>query len=206
MFPYLYEVARDQFLAHGYWALFFTLLLENAGIPLPGETMLLFAAFLAHQHHELSLRLIVLTGIAACTLGDNLGYWSGYHGGRPLLDRYQKFFRVSGRKIRRGEALFDRYGAITVFWARFIFGMRVIAGPLAGVLQMKWRKFVLYNFLGAGLWVSVISTVGFVFGKNWDRLLGILRGANELLLVAAVVTGLYLWRRYRKGTGDKGPR
>jgi len=80
------------------------------------------------------------------------------------------------------------------------------AGPLAGVLQMKWRKFVLYNFLGAGLWVSVISTVGFVFGKNWDRLLGILRGANELLLVAAVVTGLYLWRRYRKGTGDKGPR
>lgn len=206
MFPYLYELIRNQFLAHGYWTLFSTLLLENAGIPLPGETMLLFAAFLAHQHHELSLGLIMLTGIAACTLGDNLGYWIGHHGGRPLLDRYQKYFRVSDGKIRRGEALFDRYGAITVFWARFIFGLRVIAGPLAGVLRMNWRRFALYNFLGAALWVSVIATVGFVFGKNWDRLLRILRSANELLVMAAVVMALYLWWRYRKGTRDKGSR
>ena len=198
MFSALFELARNQFLAHGYWALFVTLLLENAGVPLPGETMLLFAAFLAHQHQELSLVLIVLTGIAACTLGDNLGYWVGHHGGRPLLDRYQRFFRVSDRKIQRGEALFERYGAVTVFWARFVFGMRVIAGPLAGVLRMNWRKFVLYNILGASLWVSVIAALGFVFGKNWARLVRILRSANELLLVAAVVVALYLWWRYRK--------
>jgi membrane-associated protein len=105
---------------------------------------------------------------------------------------------VSDRKIQRGEALFERYGAVTVFWARFVFGMRVIAGPLAGVLRMNWRKFVLYNILGASLWVSVIAALGFVFGKNWARLVRILRSANELLLVAAVVVALYLWWRYRK--------
>ena len=149
MLPDLFEVLRDHFTTHGYWTLAITLLLENAGIPLPGETMLLFASFLASQHHQLNLGLIILVATAACTVGDNLGYWIGYHGGRPLLHRYQKFFRISDEKIAHGEEMFERFGPATVFVARFVFGMRIIAGPLAGVLRMQWRRFVLFNFLGA---------------------------------------------------------
>ena len=128
MLPHLFEVLRNYFHTHGYWTLAVTLLLENAGIPLPGETMLLLASFLASQEHQLHLTLIIIVAIAACTLGDNLGYWIGFHGGRPLLHRYQRFFRVSDEKIARGEKLFNRFGPATVFFARFVFGMRVIAG------------------------------------------------------------------------------
>ena len=196
--PDLFEVLRDHFTTHGYWTLAITLSLENAGIPLPGETMLLFASFLAFQHHGLNLGLIIAVGTLACTLGDNLGYWIGYHGGRPLLHRYQRVFRVSDEKIERGEKLFERFGAATVFFARFVFGMRVIAGPLAGVLRMPWRRFVLFNFLGASLWVTVISCVGYFFGRHWQRLLEIVGRANLVVFALAVVVVWLLWRSYQK--------
>lgn len=200
MLPDLFEVLRNHFTTHGYWTLAITLLLENAGIPLPGETMLLFASFLAFEHRELNLGLIILVATAACALGDNLGYWIGFHGGRPLLDRYQKFFRVSDDQIVRGEKMFERFGPVTVFFARFVFGMRVIAGPLAGVLRMQWRRFVLFNFLGATVWVTVISCVGYFFGRHWHRLLRIVGRANAVVFVVAVLVVWFLWRRYRRGS------
>jgi membrane-associated protein len=201
MLPDLFEVLRNYFHTHGYCTLAVTLLLENAGIPLPGETMLLFASFLASQEHRLNLWLIIVVGTAACTLGDNLGYWIGLRGGRPLLHRYQRFFRISDEQIARGEKLFDRYGPATVFFARFVFGMRVIAGPLAGVLRMHWRRFVLFNFLGASLWVSVISCVGYFFGQHWHRLVRLVGRANLLIFLIAVIVAWFLWHRYRsRGT------
>jgi membrane protein DedA with SNARE-associated domain len=197
MLPDLFEVLRSHFTSHGYRTLAITLMLENAGIPLPGETVLLFASFLAFQHHELKLSLIILVATAACILGDNLGYWIGHHGGRPLLHRYQSVFRVSDEKIAQGEKLFERFGPATVFFARFVFGMRVIAGPLAGVLRMPWRRFVLFNILGAALWVTVISCVGYFFGQHWHRLLQIVGRANVVVFVVAAAVALFAWRRYR---------
>jgi membrane-associated protein len=199
MLPPPFEVLRNHFTTHGYWTLAITLLLENAGIPLPGETMLLFASFLAFEHHELNLGLIILVAIGACTLGDNLGYWIGFHGGRRLLHRYQKFFHVSDVSIGRGEKMFEHFGPATVFFARFIFGMRVIAGPLAGVLRMRWRRFVAFNFLGAAVWVTVISCVGYFFGRHWHQLLRVVGRANAVVFVVAVLVVWFLWRRYRWG-------
>jgi len=198
MLPDLFEVLRSHFTTHGYWTLAITLLLENAGIPLPGETVLLFASFLAYQNHELNLDLIILVGTAACSVGDNLGYLVGYHGGRPLLRRYQRFFRVSEEKIARGEKMFERFGPATVFAARFVFGMRIIAGPMAGVLRMHWLRFVLFNFLGAATWVTVISCVGYFFGQHWQRLLRVVGRANVAIFLVAVVIAVYAWRRYRE--------
>jgi membrane protein DedA with SNARE-associated domain len=200
LLPDLFEALRNHFTTHGYWTLAITLLLENAGIPLPGETMLLFASFLAFQHHELNLGLIIMVGTLACTLGDNLGYWIGHHGGRPLLHRYQKVFRVSDHKIERGEKLFERFGPVTVFVARFVFGMRVIAGPLAGVLRMPWRRFLLFNFLGAAAWVTVVSCVGYFFGQHWHRLLQIVSRVNAAVFIGAALAVAYLWQRYWKSS------
>ncbi len=198
MLEQLYGFLHDFFITHGYWALALTLLLENAGIPLPGETMLLFASFLAFEHEGLSLGAIIAVGTAACTLGDNLGYWVGNRGGRPLLHRYQKVFRISDHRIARGEKLFERFGATTVFFARFVFGMRVLAGPLAGVLRMPWRRFVLFNFLGAAVWVTAISCLGYFFGQNRDRLLRIVSQINAVGFAVAVVLVFLVWWRYRK--------
>jgi len=177
------------------------LLLENAGIPVPGETILLLASFLAYSRQELQLPYIILVGVCAATLGDNLGFAIGYRGGRPLLDRYRNLFGIPPETIARGERLFDQYGSVTIFFARFIFGLRVIAGPLAGVLRMPWKRFALFNFLGAMLWVSVISAVGYKFGKHWDQLLDFVKDLNIGIAILAVLIGvlLWLWRRKHKG-------
>jgi membrane-associated protein len=193
----IFELLHDFFISYGYWALALTLLLENAGVPLPGETMLLFASFLAFGHDELDVVPIIVVGTTACTLGDNLGYWIGNRGGRPLLHRYQRVFRLSDDRIRRGEELFERFGPATVFFARFVFGMRVLAGPLAGVLRMPWRRFVLFNFLGAAVWVSAISCIGYLFGQHWERLLQIVGRVNAVVFAVAVVLLLTIGWRYR---------
>ena len=104
MFSGLYEVLTGHFTSHGYWTLAITLLLENTGIPVPGETVLLFASFLSHEHKELNLGLIVVVGTLACTAGDNLGYWIGYRGGRPLLDRHQSFFHISDQVLQPSKS------------------------------------------------------------------------------------------------------
>jgi membrane protein DedA with SNARE-associated domain len=195
----LLETLQNYVVQYGYWAVAISLLLENAGIPVPGETILLLASFLAFSRQELQLPYIIAVAVCAATLGDNLGFAIGYRGGRPLLDRYQATFRIPIATIERGERLFEQYGAITIFFARFIFGLRVIAGPLAGVLRMQWRRFAIFNFLGALLWVTVISLVGYHFGKHWDRLVHYMEKLNIgiAILVGIALVVLWIWRRLR---------
>lgn len=200
MLPDIFAFLQGHFTSHGYWTLAITLLLENAGIPVPGETVLLFASFLAHEHEELSLALIIVVATLACTAGDNLGYWIGRYGGRRLLERHQRFFHISDRTLARGEKLFQQYGVVTILFARFVFGMRVIAGPLAGVLSMSWRKFALYNFLGAACWVTTIASAGYLAGRHWDRLMQVVARVNGVVIVAAALLVLCLGR-YRRRRG-----
>ena len=193
------EFLRNAVVHYGYWAVAVALLLENTGVPAPGETTLLVASFLAYSGHELQLSWIIVVAIVAATLGDNLGFALGYYGGRPLFHRYQSFFRIPPDTIARGEKLFARFGAVTIFLARFIFGLRIIAGPLAGVLRMPWRRFLIFNALGAAFWVTVISSVGYVFGKHWQRLEhGIQRFDSAVVLAAILAAGFWWWRSRRR--------
>lgn len=194
----LFELLRGYLAHYGYWTVGAALLLENAGLPVPGETILLLASFLAYSEHRLALPYVILVGICAATLGDNLGFAIGFHGGRPLLDRYRKTLRIQPAVITRGEELFARYGSTTIFVARFIAGMRIVAGPLAGVLRMPWRKFLLFNFLGAVLWVSVIAAVGYLFGKHWEALVDLVQDANlAIAIVVVIACALFWWKRRR---------
>ena len=183
---------------YGYWAVALMLLCENAGIPVPGETTLLLASFLAYSEHQLHFGWIIVVATCAATLGDNLGYALGYYGGRPLLDRYQSVLRIPAATLQRGEEMFARYGAAAIFFARFVFGMRVFAGPLAGVLRMRWRSFAIFNFLGASVWVTFIASVGYLFGRHWRTLLRTMQRVNIAVLIVAAVVVLYLWWRYRR--------
>lgn len=192
------DLLRNMVVEYGYWAVGAVLLLENAGIPLPGETILLLASFLAFSEHELRLSWIIAVGTIAATLGDNLGFALGYFGGKALLRRYQRLFKVPNKLLLRGENLFACYGALTIFFARFVFGMRIIAGPLAGVLRMPWRKFLIFNFLGAALWVTVIASAGYLFGRHWARLEQNLQRFDIAAAVVAVAALAFWWWRIRQ--------
>lgn len=189
----IFEFLRNAVVHYGYWAVGAALLLENTGIPVPGETILLLASFLAYSQHELQLFWIIVVAIVAATLGDNFGFIAGYYGGRPLLDRYQNIFRIENATLQRGERLFTRYGAATVFFARFVFGLRIIAGPMAGVLRMPWKKFLTFNFIGAAVWVSVISGVGYLFGRHWEQMENAIKRFDLAVAVGAGVVIFVLW-------------
>jgi membrane protein DedA with SNARE-associated domain len=192
----IFDFLRTFIADYGYWAVALALLCENAGIPVPGETTLLLASFLAYSEHKLDLIWIVVVGTCAASIGDNIGFAIGHYGGRRLLTRYQKLFRISQTSVERGEKLFARYGASTVFFARFIFGLRIFAGPLAGVLRMPWKKFAVFNFLGAAAWVTVIAMVGYFFGRHWDAMEHVLGRFNLLGGIALLIVISVLWRKY----------
>jgi membrane protein DedA with SNARE-associated domain len=195
---HILEMLRAALVHYGYRAVAVALLLENAGLPVPGETVLLLASFLAYSERDLRLAWIVAMGTVAATIGDNLGYAIGQYRGRRLLERYRRSRVVSDAAVQRGEALFASYGAATILFARFVFGMRVIAGPLAGALRMPWKKFAVFNFLGAALWVSVISIVGYGFGSRWDALMHFMKRFDLILGSAFVIVAVGLWWRGRK--------
>jgi membrane protein DedA with SNARE-associated domain len=195
---HIFELLRGALVHYGYWAVAAVLLLENTGLPLPGETVLLLASFLAYSEHELRFPLVILVGIVATTAGGELGFAVGRHGGRPLIERYREFFSIRAETVERGDRLFERYGAATVFLARFLFGMRVLASLLAGALRMPWRKFALYNFLGAAVWVTAICGAGYLFGGHWGRLAHDLKRFDLVVAIVVVVGGLWLWWRSRQ--------
>ncbi len=194
------------FADYGYWVIFFGVMLENAGIPLPGETVLLFAGFLAF-HGELDLLPAILTAIAGATLGDTGGYWIGRSGGRPFVDKYLRRFRLVARPFDHSEVLFLRYGQWAVFVGRFITGLRVFAGILAGLFRMPYRRFLLFNFTGATAWAVAVTTLGYVFGNQWRRILHFLMRFDQITLIAialgilaaAVVWGIRRLRKRAKG-------
>ncbi|HEY7616708.1 MAG TPA: DedA family protein [Terriglobales bacterium] len=204
MAHYFLDLLRSYLVHYGYWAVAMALLLENAGLPVPGETILLLASFLAFSEHRLRLSSIILVGTIAATVGDNIGFAIGHYGGRRFLTRYIRALHISRRLLRSGESAFQKHGAVTISFARFVAGLRVTAGPLAGVLGMPWKKFAVYNFLGAVLWVSVVSGIGYLFGRNWDKLLRVFRQLDIAIAILAGLVILWLWRRSRDPNRDAG--
>ena len=197
----IFQTLSHFFQSYGYWVIFFGVMLENAGVPVPGETVLLFAGFLAF-HGQLRLNRAILTAIAGATIGDSLGYAVGHFGGTALVRRLRGRFLMSARHYDRAQALVLKHGHWAVFVARFITGLRVLAGPFAGAFLMPYPRFLLFNFSGAVVWAITIGYVGFLFGSNWGRLVRLFKEADlvilAIVLLGAVVAIIVSFRRRRR--------
>ena len=158
------ETLQDLAHEYGYWAVFFGILLENAGIPIPGETITLVGGFLAGSG-ELKFWLVWATALSGAVVGDNLGYWVGVYGGWPLLLRLGKVFRIQEAQMLTVKQQFTENAARAVILGRFVALLRIFAGPLAGIAQMPYLKFLLCNFLGAAMWASVMVSLAYFVGQ-----------------------------------------
>lgn len=196
----VFQTLTSFFARHGYWVVFFGVMLEDAGLPIPGETVLLFAGFLAH-HGELELSKVILTAILGATLGDTGGYCLGRFGGNALVEKGRNHLPFFAHRFDQAQKLFLRHGRWAVFIGRFITGLRVFAGLLAGLFRMRYTEFLFYNFAGAVGWATAVGCVGFVFGENWQRIVHLVKAYNlitlAVILVAALVVIAIYWKKRR---------
>ncbi len=187
---------------YGYWAVFGGILLENLGIPLPGETVTVIAGFLAGSG-ELNYWLVLSSAILGAVLGGTCGYWIGRYAGLPFLLQVGRFFRIPEERLLEVKNQFSQNAAKAVFVGRFIALLRVFAAPLAGVVEMSYGKFFLFNLAGATVWASVMVTLAFFVGRvvPLEQLVAGLAqfGVAALLIVIAwIVVPLWLESRQVK--------
>ena len=202
----VFDFLIDWYKAHGYACLFFCVLLENTGLPIPGETAVLVAGFLASAAGggHLTLRWIIPVAFLAAVCGDNLGYFLGNRFARRFLKRRQGFLFLTPPRLKMIDGYFQRYGMWTVAFARFIAGVRTVCALAAGVAGMPWKRFFFVDALAALVWATYVSFVGFTFGKSW-KLLHHWLGWGTCLVVGlalgAVIIVLRFSRNRRNGNG-----
>ncbi len=203
----IFETLSRFFAEYGYWVIFFGVMFENAGLLVPGETVLLFAGFLAYQG-EISLWRAILVGFLGASLGDSFGYVMGRYGGTRFV-KYARRFRWLRRRFDQSQATFHDHGHWAVFVGRFVTGLRVFAGPLAGMFRMRYSRFLFFNVSGALLWAMTIASVGFLFGGSWEHLVDLVRKFHEATLaggvVLLVVIGVVYVRRRRREPPEAAP-
>jgi membrane protein DedA with SNARE-associated domain len=189
----------------GYWAVLLFVMIEDFGVPVPGETILIAAAAYAGAG-RLNVVMVGVIGFAAAVIGDNIGFALGHYGGRALILRWGRYVRLTGERLAQAEAFFNQHGAWIITIARFVEVLRQANGIVAGTTGMRWRRFLAFNALGAALWVGTWVSLGYLAGKHIDAIYhDITRYSSYLLIALAVVLAAslarHILRRRRRRTG-----
>ena len=188
---------------YGYLVVFFGVMLEGTGVPLPGETVLIAAGVLVHRG-VLDFGGALFFGILGTVVGNQIGYWVGRFGGRPFVLRWGRYALVTPERLGHAEAFFARHGGSAVFLSRFIVGLRVFGALVAGTSRMPWRRFALYNVLGGAVWAAAAVSLGYFLWASIS-LVEHWVGRVSLSLVAALALALLLRWAYRRATRSGGP-
>jgi membrane protein DedA with SNARE-associated domain len=185
----------QHLIAHyGYAAIFLVVMLESAGIPMPGETILISAAVLAGTKHALDIRWVIAAAAGGAIVGDNIGFWAGREFGEPLLERWGHLVGLDARKRTLGRYLFARYGGSIVFFGRFIALLRAFAAVLAGANGLAPWRFFVFNALGGITWATIFGLGGYLLGASIHRIAGPVGWA---MLSVAVLAAAFVWRYFK---------
>jgi membrane protein DedA with SNARE-associated domain len=191
---------------YGYLAVAGFVLLEDFGVPVPGETILILGAVYAGTG-RLNVLLVGLIGFLAAVVGDNLGFAIGHIGGRRLVQRFGRYILLTPERLDRATGFFERHGGKIVAVARFIEGLRQANGIIAGITGMHWAKFLAFNALGAALWVAVWTSIGYLSGSHINTIYNDATRYDTYLAVAVGVLILAyiarrLWKRRNRSISD----
>lgn len=178
-------------------ALCLGLLAEDAGLPVPGETTLMYASYLSRRNDGLALHWVVIVGVASAIVGDNVGFWAGRRFGPRLLGWLKRKFHMD-EDIAVARHQIKQHGPATIFWARYIFGLRTVAGPVAGALDMDWRRFLLFNCLGAATWVTAIALTGYLAAGSFHSFAGFIEKVTWAVSAGIFAIGYLYWRKQKK--------
>ena len=179
----------------GYGVIFAGMLLENAGLPLPGETLTLLGGYAAGSG-QMSLVGVIAAAASGAILGDNIGYWVGRRFGWNLMLRLGLWLRQSPEQMELLRQRFLRHASASVFLGRFVAVLRILAGPMAGAVGMPYGRFLASNVSGALLWsISMVSLAW--LGGRWipmDRMItGVVQFGLGLLVLLALLAFVPKW-------------
>ena len=180
---------------YSYWAVLLLVTLEDFGIPVPGETILIAAAIFAGAG-RLNVVLVGLVGFVAAIIGDNIGFAIGHFGGRALALRWGRYVFLTEERLTKAEYFFDHNGARIIVVARFIEGLRQANGIIAGISGMHWRRFLVFNALGAALWVGTWVSLGYLAGNHISTIYHYITQYSLYALIALAVLLLALIIRH----------
>jgi membrane protein DedA with SNARE-associated domain len=183
---------------YGLWAIFALVLLEDFGIPVPGETVLIAGAVYAGSG-RLNVVAVGCVGFLAAILGDNIGYAIGRFGGRALVLRWGKYVFITQERLDKAEEFFARHGGKIIVLARFVEGLRQANGIIAGIAEMHWLRFVAFNALGAALWVGTWVSAGYFAGQHIGTIYAyVTRYSYYVLIALGVLLAGYILLRVRR--------
>ncbi|MGW5659667.1 DedA family protein [Streptomyces sp. NPDC003758] len=190
----------------GYLAVAGLVFIEDFGVPVPGETILIVAAVYAGAG-RLNIVLVAVIAFCAAVLGDNVGYAIGRFGGHRLVERYGRYVLLTPARVKKAEGFFIRHGGKVVTVARFIEGLRQANGIIAGMAGMSWRRFLAFNALGAALWVGAWVTFGGLAGAHLDTLYPAIQRYELYVLIAmAVLLLILIGRHVHRRRSDAAPQ
>jgi membrane protein DedA with SNARE-associated domain len=193
--PGFLEALASPLEHYGLWAIFALVLIEDFGIPVPGETVIIAGAIYAGSG-RLNVVGVGVVAFVAAVLGDNIGYAIGRFGGRRLVDRWGKYVFLTPERLDKAEDFFDRQGAKIITIARFIEGLRQANGIIAGITKMHWARFIAYNALGAALWVGTWVSIGYFAGQHINTIYGVITRYSLYVAIAAAVVIVALIARH----------
>jgi membrane protein DedA with SNARE-associated domain len=188
---------------YGYLAVVGLVLIEDFGVPVPGETILILAAVYAGTG-RLNIALVGLLAFCGAVLGDNLGFAIGHFGGRRLAERYGRYVFLTRERLDRATAFFERHGGKIIVVARFIEGLRQANGIIAGTTGMRWARFLLFNAFGAALWVATWTSIGYLSGSHLNAIYATATRYSTYLAIVLAALALVIVVRHvlrRRGQG-----
>lgn len=182
----------------GYLAIFVVILAANVGIPLPEEAILMLAGYLVWKG-ELWLPTVLVVGIVSAVTGDNLGYWVGRSYGRRMVERYGHWLLITSERLNSAQGFLARYGTIGVFIARFLPGLRFMAGPIAGIVRLPFGSFLTANMVGAVIYVPLAVAIGYGLGDFLGAFEQVAGRVEHIALITIAVGMLIIlgWRALR---------
>ena len=183
----------------GVWAIALLIMLEDFGIPVPGETILIAGAIYAGAG-RLNVVGVGLAAFIAAIIGDNIGFAIGHFGGRALALRWGKYVFLTEERLDKAERFFDRRGAIVITFARFVEGLRQANGIIAGITGMHWLRFLIFNAIGAALWVGTWVSIGYFAGNHITTIYHYITVYSYYVLIALAIllAGYFAWRLRRR--------
>ena len=181
----------------GYPGIFFLMLIESCGIPMPSEIIMPFSGFLVAEG-KMNFWVVSFIGALANLAGSLLAYWIGLKGGRALIEKYGKYVLISKHDLDLADRWFVKFGNLAVFFGRLLPVIRTYISFPAGVAKMEIKRFSLYTFAGALPWSILFTWLGVKMGSNWEQIREKLHNFDLAILILVIIgISWYVWRHIK---------